>query len=370
MDKITFLAALSVKLNEFSLSDEEINVCINKVTEYLSTVSDEDFASKNHGDEDVAEMAKTVYNKYMETKSVQDSSDSNNETTEAQDDRSEPIPDKEDGNDPEDVLAILAREAEEERENQKKAEELKRLAIERAIAENDELLAKDEEKDNPEKTELLSVFDDNENDPIIEAVDSSERPDIAYAEAEAIKHDAEKAPDEEIDFLVESDKELLVDASELKSVNTTEKKSKIKTEKKEHIEGTGVFWTVFILLLPIICPILLAVAGVFAAAYITVTAIIVALCLAIVGIVAFGTVIALVGIIYGAIETFKVAPLGMFEVGLGITVGGITMLLSVLLYNVAIRFVPKLYTCLSKLVKLVAKQLYNLYIKAKKECGR
>lgn len=369
MDKITFLAALSEKLTKFPLSDEEINICINRVTEYLSTVTDEDFVNENHADTDADEMAKTVYDKYMETKSVQDSSGSDTETAKAQDDTSESASPEEDDEEPEDVLAILAREAEEERENQKKIEDLKRLAIERAIAENDEILVKDTEADNPEKTELLSVFEEDSNDPVIEAVDSNERPDIAYEEAEAIKHDAVDE-NEEANYLEESDKELLVDAAELKTADTAKKKSKDKPEKKEKIEGTPVFWTIFILLIPIICPILLAVAGVFAAAYIAVTAIIAALCLSIVGIVATGTIVALVGIIYGAIETFKVAPLGMFEVGLGITVGGITMLLSVLLYNVAIRFAPMLYACLTKLVKLVTKQICNLYIKAKKECGR
>ncbi|MBE6572821.1 MAG: hypothetical protein E7652_00335 [Ruminococcaceae bacterium] len=356
MDKITFLAELSQRLTKFSLMDDEIDICVAKVREYLDTISDEEFARQNPGEADVDDMADTVYSKYIESKSA-----GNTDTPEAD----AITEDEEHDEAPEDILEVLAREAEEERRNQEKAEELKRLAIERAIAENDEIIAKNE-AENEEVNELRSVFEDD-GDPIIEAVDPEERPDVAFDESEALND----AVDDE--FIEEEGSDFLVDTSSLKKAGEkpkrTDKRFK-ESEKKEKIKGTPLFWTIFVLLLPIICPVLLLGAGVFASVYVAITLLIVALCGAIVAVVTMGTIVSLVGIIYGAILAFKIAPLGMYEVGIGIIVGSLTMLLSVLMYNLAIRFSPLLYKWLTKLLKLVVKQLIMLFNKAKKECGR
>jgi len=89
-----------------------------------------------------------------------------------------------------------------------------------------------------------------------------------------------------------------------------------------------------------------------------------------VAIIGAGTALALVGLIYGVVKLFSSLPVGLFELGMGIAVGGATMLLSVLIYNLARRLLPKLYPLISRLAKWTAGKLSDLLYKAKKEVGR
>ena len=67
--------------------------------------------------------------------------------------------------------------------------------------------------------------------------------------------------------------------------------------------------------------------------------------------VAAGVFVALTGIVYGVIMLIKGnTPVGLFEIGLGITVGAVVLFAGILVYNFAIRLIPFGMKMLSKLL--------------------
>lgn len=72
---------------------------------------------------------------------------------------------------------------------------------------------------------------------------------------------------------------------------------------------------------------------------------------ALMAIVGVGCSVALIGIIYGAYKIVTgVVPVGLYEIGLGITIGSVASLIGILMYNIAIRLVPFLMKKLAELV--------------------
>ena len=72
---------------------------------------------------------------------------------------------------------------------------------------------------------------------------------------------------------------------------------------------------------------------------------------ALIAFVAAGVFVALTGIVYGVIMLIKGnTPVGLFEIGLGITVGAVVLFAGILVYNFAIRLIPFGMKMLSKLL--------------------
>ncbi|MBQ2512763.1 MAG: hypothetical protein II534_05415 [Clostridia bacterium] len=72
---------------------------------------------------------------------------------------------------------------------------------------------------------------------------------------------------------------------------------------------------------------------------------------ALIAFVAVGVFVALTGIVYGVIMLIKGnTPVGLFEIGLGITVGAVVLFAGILVYNFAIRLIPFGMKMLSKLL--------------------
>lgn len=403
MDKQMFLDILEKKLLEYPISKEDVEKHVADMEKFLATVSDEEFAKENPGENEIAEIALNVIERASNNSSVSEEKVAQElevkaeETAEAEE-KTEAEPEAEpeaeempaeaedtankeeavaEVKDDADVLEILAKEAEEERKDKETFEELKRLAIERAIAEQDEIIVNAVE----------------ENDPIQEIVDPEERPDIAFAEAEAIKilfedeeisktdelvnikAEPEKEPEPKDDsYTINDANDFLVEEDELVQIEDLgdeyELKKTKRKKKREKVKATPLFWALSILTLPITLPLLLDIALLFGIAYLAVTLLIIAFSAAMIGCVAVGTALALIGVIYGGIECTRVPVLGIFEIGLGVTVGGATILISVLLYNVAIRYLPKLYKCLALLAGWVVEKLADIVYAVKKGCGR
>ncbi len=82
-----------------------------------------------------------------------------------------------------------------------------------------------------------------------------------------------------------------------------------------------------------------------------------------------GTALALVGIIYGITQIFSYAPIGEYEIGLGVMIGGLTMLIGVVAYNVAIRLLPYLIKKTVKLLTFTMHKCVELYYYVKGECA-
>ena len=62
-------------------------------------------------------------------------------------------------------------------------------------------------------------------------------------------------------------------------------------------------------------------------------------------------------------------PIGLFEIGLAIAIGGATMLMAILVYNLVVRLMPKLFPFVKKLAIFVWTKISDLYYLCKKECG-
>ncbi|MBR4881588.1 MAG: hypothetical protein IKU19_06610 [Clostridia bacterium] len=393
MDKMLFLATLASKLSDYQMPDDAVEKSVSQVKGYIDRVSDAEFEAEPATEEDIAAIAKDIYDKYLtaqkaaeaveaEPSEKTDSTETVSVPTEAQ---SEEIAAVDEPPAPEEIIEqlvvteeiaeestpatsdeeffeMLAKEAEGERNDQARIEELELKALAMANKDDPEVVAQVLSQDE-KLVEIVASSDIAEEfDPIEGAFDPTERPDLAYEESEVTRifstGESNVAPD------------LMINKDELRRVDEKKpKKKKVKPER-EKVQGSPLFWTLFILTLPITLPLFLTVCGVFGVLYVAVTAVIVVFAAATIGVVACGTALALIGIIYGATRCFKALPIGLFEIGVGIAVGGVTMLVSVLLYNVAIRYAPKLYKLVNRFGGWVYGGIGQLYINVKKGCGK
>ena len=139
-----------------------------------------------------------------------------------------------------------------------------------------------------------------------------------------------------------------------------------QSRERPNVKGTPLFYALMIVTAPLWGPLYLAVWVLFGAAYAGVSLLIAAAALSMVIVVALGTALALDGIIYGVIQAIKVLPIGLFEIGLGISLAGGTLLFAIIFYNLAIRWLPRLYKYVTRFAKFVASRLSKLYYVAKK----
>jgi len=134
--------------------------------------------------------------------------------------------------------------------------------------------------------------------------------------------------------------------------------------------GTGktVFWVVFILTLPITLLLALVGIGIFAAVLGSLAVCVIALIAMTIACVAGGTALALVGIIYGITQLFSAVPIGLYEIGIGLMIGGAVMFVSILMYNIAVRLLPWLMRLVSKLFGKSIVAVRGAILHAKGEC--
>ena len=106
----------------------------------------------------------------------------------------------------------------------------------------------------------------------------------------------------------------------------------------------------------------------FGAVFIALAAVIAALIIAMCAIIAAGVVISLIAIIYGVTQLFTFRAAGIYEIGLGILVGGVTAFAAIILYNIAIRFLPWVMKKVGRLFSFVFDKLRELYVNYRREC--
>ena len=133
-------------------------------------------------------------------------------------------------------------------------------------------------------------------------------------------------------------------------------------------KGMTIFWCGLFVTLPITLAILAAVFGGFAVIFGGLIALIVALVLAMIALIAAGAVCALVGIIYGITQLFSFPAAGIYEIGLGVAVAGAVLLLSVLIFNLAIRFLPFVIKKAAVFFKFVMRKLKEAFFAVRREC--
>ncbi|MBQ7171954.1 MAG: hypothetical protein IJR89_06740 [Clostridia bacterium] len=126
------------------------------------------------------------------------------------------------------------------------------------------------------------------------------------------------------------------------------------------------FWLIFWLTLPFTLVLGLAGAAVFAGLILLLVLSIAGLTALLIAVAVAGTALALVGVIYGAIQFFSgAAPAGLYEIGTGLMLAGGTMLAGILLYNAAVRLAPFLIRKTAQLIAFTARALKKLFVKIK-----
>jgi uncharacterized membrane protein len=133
--------------------------------------------------------------------------------------------------------------------------------------------------------------------------------------------------------------------------------------------------TLFIILSCVVAPFVLALALIVVALYIFFwLALALLLIFSVAGLIVFvalGSCISLIGIVYGVIQIVAGAtPAGLFEIGLGICVGGAVLLISILVYNFAMRLVPFAMRQLARLVRFAFSKGRDAYTIVKGVCEK
>ena len=141
-----------------------------------------------------------------------------------------------------------------------------------------------------------------------------------------------------------------------------------KMDPARNPAGAKTFTTVMICSSPLWILGLLIVAAVLALCLASVVLLITACIALLIAVTVSGVGISLVGIIYGIIKLFSVVPEGIYEIGLAAVIAGFTMLIGILLYNLAVRYIPMLFRPVGQLAGYAASKISDLYFYVKKEC--
>ena len=86
-----------------------------------------------------------------------------------------------------------------------------------------------------------------------------------------------------------------------------------------------------------------------------------------------GALLAVVGIVYGVMQMLPGAEasyIGLYELGLGIRIGGFTMLFSIIVYNIVVNLTPLALRQLTRFMKFTARGIGSLVGKIRKEFGK
>ena len=117
------------------------------------------------------------------------------------------------------------------------------------------------------------------------------------------------------------------------------------------------FWVIFFCCIPLLFFFGTVLLSAFVALFFGLIALIIILVAVLAVAVAAGSGIALIGIGYGILQLLSNPAIGLYETGMGIMAAGITMLVGVLIYNAAIRFIPWIMRKLKQLFKFILKKL-------------
>lgn len=88
------------------------------------------------------------------------------------------------------------------------------------------------------------------------------------------------------------------------------------------------------------------------------------------GCTALGTAASLTGIVYGIVKMFDIPAVGLYEIGFGIIIAGVSMICGILIYNGAVRFMPWLFKRSGKLLPLAMSKIKPVLTKYRRWCEK
>lgn len=139
---------------------------------------------------------------------------------------------------------------------------------------------------------------------------------------------------------------------------------------EEPAPNSTIFWVLFGVSLPVTIPLALCAIALFIAVWGGLAALIAGSIAALIVTAAGGTALSLIGIIYGITKLFSVMPVGLYEIGLGVLVGGCVMFTGILLYNFAVRLLPRVIKLVAQFFRYLYGQFIVLFVFLRKECAK
>lgn len=143
----------------------------------------------------------------------------------------------------------------------------------------------------------------------------------------------------------------------------------VKKQKPKKVSSTPKFVFVATVSSPLSLVGLILAGVAISLPYIIVSAAIFALIAAMCCIVAVGAAGTLIGVIYGITRLFSEISVGLYEIGLGLVVLGISGAFSLLSFNAAIRYLPRLYKYLKIYAGYLTATIRSFTDSVKRRCG-
>lgn len=160
------------------------------------------------------------------------------------------------------------------------------------------------------------------------------------------------------------DKGKVLDDSDIIEYVPRSQKEKIQYDTNGRMKNEWLYITILVVAIPIVVALVLISSLLYVAFWIALALMMIACITVLVAFVAVGSIISIVGIVYGVVELIiGNTPVGLFEIGLGVIVGAAVMFVGILIYNIAVRFIPFGMKLLAKLFRLGFRALragYNM----------
>ena len=132
-----------------------------------------------------------------------------------------------------------------------------------------------------------------------------------------------------------------------------------------------IFTLIMVLSLPLLLILAFVSIGALVSIYFALAAVVLAIILAIICVVFGGSLTSLVALLYGATQIMQEPRyVGIHEIGLALIIIGATVLVSVLLYNIAVRLIPWVLSKAALIFKLLFTGVKRLAEKLRKGCER
>jgi hypothetical protein len=136
------------------------------------------------------------------------------------------------------------------------------------------------------------------------------------------------------------------------------KSKKTKSKRKPGPQkNKALFWVLLCIAIPIIVMLAATVVMLYVAFWVILALLMIFSIAALIAIVAVGALVSLVGIVYGVVQIVTgEVPVGLFEIGLGVIIGAAVMMVSILVYNFAVRLIPFAMKKLTSLLPIIFKK--------------
>lgn len=113
-------------------------------------------------------------------------------------------------------------------------------------------------------------------------------------------------------------------------------------------------------IIPLVIILTALITALFAGAWLALAALLVGLFALTCAIAVGGTVVSVAGIIYGVVQLFTgAAPIGWYEIGLGVIIIGMTIFSGVVFFNCSVRFVPIFMRQLGSLLRIFFRKVLS-----------